>query len=74
MARVLHILKGEHAAQAIAVIEPQVAAGDAVTVALLADAEAPALPAGIRVRHIPGDTSYDELLTLIFEADSVVTW
>ena len=74
MARVLHILKGEHAAQALAVIEPQVVAGDAVTVALLADAEAPALPASVAVRRVPGDASYDDLLTLIFESDSVVTW
>ena len=74
MARVLHLLKGDHAAQAVAVITPQAAAGDRVTVALLGDTAAPSLPAGVEVRRIPADTSYGDLVELIFEADHVVTW
>ena len=74
MARALHLLKGDHAAEAIAVIAPQVAAGDQVTVALLAGAALPALPAGVEVHRVPEDASYERLLELIFAADSVVTW
>ena len=74
MARVLHVLKGDHAAEAVSVISPQLAAGDEVTVALLADVPQPALPAGVTVRRVPGEASYDELLELIFLADHVVAW
>ena len=74
MARVLHVFKGDHAATALSVIAPQVAAGDQVGVALLADAAAPGLPAGVTIHRVPGDTSYERLLELIFEADHVVTW
>jgi len=74
MARALHVLKGDHASDAATVIESQIAAGDHVTVALLADARLPELPGGIEIHRVPGDTSYERLLELIFEADSVVTW
>ena len=74
MAHALHLLKGDHADRAVAVIGPQIAAGDRVTVALLGGAAAPSLPAGVDVRRVPEDLSYDELLELIFAADTVVTW
>jgi hypothetical protein len=74
MARVLHVFKGDHAAEALAVITPQVATGDEVSVALLAGAEPPALPGGITIHRVPEEASYERLLELIFEADSVVTW
>ena len=74
MPRVLHLLKGDHAELALAVITPQAAAGDQVSVALLGATPAPALPAGVTIHHVPADTSYERLLELIFEADSVVTW
>lgn len=74
MPRVLHVLKGDHTDLALAVIGPQTAAGDEVTVALLGATPAPALPAGVTAHRVPEDTSYERLLELIFEADSVVTW
>jgi hypothetical protein len=74
MADMLHVLKGDHATEALAVIAAQVAAGDRVTVALLAGAAVPSLPAGVEVHRVPEDASYERLLELIFAADSVVTW
>lgn len=74
MARVLHLFKGAHAGEALAVIEPQAAAGDEVTVALLGGAAVPALPTGVSIRRVPDDTSYEGLLELIFSADHVVAW
>lgn len=74
MATVLHLFKGGDAALALATIEAQRDAGDAVTVALLHDATMAALPDGIRVHHVPSDLPYDKLLDLIFASDSVVTW
>ena len=74
MAGLLHLLKGDHAAEAVAVIAAQIAAGDQVTVALLAGAAAPPLPASVEVHRVPEDASYERLLELIFAADSVVTW
>ena len=74
MSRVLHLFKGTHAGEALAVIAPQAAAGDEVTVALLGGAAAPALPAGVSVQRVPEDASYERLLELIFAADHVVTW
>jgi hypothetical protein len=74
MASALHLLKGADAALPAAVIARQLAAGDRVTVVLLAGAEATALPPAVTVRHLPEDLSYGELLELIFDADHVVTW
>ena len=74
MSRVLHVFKGPHASEALAVITPQAAAGDEVTVALLGGVTAPALPRGVHVTRVPEDVSYERLLELIFEADHVVTW
>ena len=74
MARVLHLFKGDHVPEAAAVIGPQRAAGDDVTVALLGDTPPPALPAGVAIRRVPGELTYEQLVDLIFAADSVVTW
>jgi hypothetical protein len=74
MARVLHVFKGDHAAETAAVIAPQLAAGDHVDVALLAGVQAPALPAGVTVHRVPDETSYEQFVELIFAADHVVTW
>ena len=74
MARVLHVLKGDHSREAALTIEPQVRAGDHVTVALIGGVAAPALPAGVETRRVPDEISYGELVELIFAADSVVTW
>ncbi|HEV8142175.1 MAG TPA: hypothetical protein VGQ77_04910 [Methylomirabilota bacterium] len=74
MTHVVHIFKGDHAAEAGAVISPQVAAGDEVTVVLLAGTAPPALPAGVKIQRVPEETSYERLLELIFAADHVVTW
>jgi hypothetical protein len=74
MPRALHVLKGDHTGQAAAVIEAQLAAGDAVTVALIGGIAAPALPERAVVHRVPDEVSWERLLELIFEADSVVTW
>jgi hypothetical protein len=74
MGRVLHVLKGAEPALALATIGGQAADGDDVSVALLHGAPVPPLPPGVRVLHVPDDTSYERLLELIFEADQVVTW
>jgi hypothetical protein len=74
MARALHVLKGGDTALALATVEQQVGAGDAVTVALLPDAGAPALPRGVAVHRVPDEWSYERLLEAIFEADHVWSW
>ena len=74
MARQLHVFKGDRAPIAAAVIAPQIAAGDEVTVAVLGNATPPPLPAEVTVHRIPGELSYDALVELIFAADSVITW
>ena len=74
MAAALHLLKGADAALAADVIARQLAAGDRVTVVLLAGAVPPALPAGVTLRRAGADLSWDQLLDLVFEADHVVTW
>ena len=74
MARSLHVLKGGDTALALATIERQLAAGDAVTVVLLDEAQGPSLPAAVAVHRVPGEWSYERLLEAVFEADQVVTW
>ena len=73
MARVLHLVKGAHDDLARATIERQLAAGDTVTVAVLAG-EPPPLPASVGTRRVGRDCTWAELLDLIFESDHVVTW
>ncbi len=73
MPRILHLLKGP-SELALAAIGAGMAGGDAVTVALLPGAGAAALPAGVTVRRVPEEASWEELFDLIFEAESVVAW
>jgi len=75
MAAVLHLVKNSAQDELVlTTIGQQLADRDAVTVALLHGAPAPALPAGARVLRGPDDLSYDSLLELIFAADHVLTW
>ena len=74
MPSALHLLKSADATLAVATIAKEVAAGDAVTVVLLHDAAAPGLPAGVGVRRVPGDMTYDQLLDAMFAADHVIAW
>lgn len=74
MARSLHVLKDGDPALALATIERQVAAGDAVTVALLPGAAPPALPVAVAVHRVPGEWSYERLLEAVFEADQLAFW
>ena len=75
MARVLHLLPRARAPLAATVIGADIAAGDEVAVAVLAEgAVDPALPDAVSVHRIPADWSYDRLLEQIFSADRVVTW
>ena len=75
MVRVLHLLVHPDAPLAATVIRGDVAAGDEVAVALLAEgAVGPPLPEDVSVHRVPADWSYDRLLEQIFAADRVVTW
>ena len=75
MARVLHLLGHPGAPLAATVIRGDVAAGDEVAVALLAEgAVHPPLPDAVSVHRVPTDWSYERLLEQIFAADRVVTW
>jgi len=73
MPRVLHLLKAPSDI-ARAAIGAAAAGGDTVTVALLPGGEAADLPAGVTVRRVPDEASWEELFDLIFEAESVVAW
>jgi hypothetical protein len=73
MPRVLHLLKADSDI-ARAAIGAAVADGDTVTVALLPGADAVRLPASVTVRRVPDETSWEELIDLIFEAESVIAW
>ncbi|HYB40203.1 MAG TPA: hypothetical protein VEL75_00445 [Candidatus Methylomirabilis sp.] len=76
MTRFLHLLKGDSAPLAGAVIsangrEP----GAEITVVLLDATAPPALASSIRLRRLDGtDLDYSGLLDLIFESDHVVSW
>jgi hypothetical protein len=74
MASALHLLKSADAALAVATIAAEVAAGDDVTVALLHDVAAPGLPASVRIRRVPGEMTYEQLLEAMFAADRVIAW
>jgi hypothetical protein len=73
MARVLHLLKGADADLALETMTQQRAAGDTITLALLPGA-AVTPPAGVTVRRVPAELSWEQLLEAIFEADQVITW
>jgi hypothetical protein len=74
MSKVLHLLKGDDASLALATVARQLAAGDTVTVVALHGAATPPLPAGIVLRRVPEELSYDALLEAMFEADQVIAW
>jgi hypothetical protein len=74
MAAVLHLIKGSETALARAVLDRNLREGDRVTVVVLPGGAGFALPAGVTVRSLDRDLSYDQLLELIFAADQVVTW
>ena len=74
MAAVLHLIKGSETALARAVLDRNLREGDRVTVVVLPGGAGSGLPAGVTVRSLDGDLSYDQLLELIFEADQVLTW
>jgi hypothetical protein len=73
MTTVLHLLGGNDPTRALVVMAGQVAAGDAVTVALMGNA-APALPPGMTAYRVPAECSWDQLLDLVFSADQVISW
>jgi hypothetical protein len=74
MARVLHLIKSADHALALATIDQQRQAGDAITVAVLPGGVAPSLEASVTLRRVPDDLSWEALLDLVFESDHVVTW
>jgi hypothetical protein len=74
MPRVLHLLKGDDPALALAVVAQQQAAGDEITVVLLPGTPAPPLPPGVALHHVPAELSWEALLECIFAADQVITW
>jgi hypothetical protein len=73
MATVLHLVGHNDPRRALPVITRQLAAGDAVTVAVVGPA-APALPPGSTVHRVPSELSWDQLLDLILVADQTFSW
>ena len=73
MALVLHLVGGNDTGCALPIITGQLAAGDAVTVAVVGRA-APTLPPGLTVRRVPADLSWEHLLDLIFASDQTFSW
>jgi hypothetical protein len=80
MPSVLHLLKADSAAHALAAIERQSRQpATAVTVVLMHDTPTPTLPPGVTVYRLDensaeGNLSYSQLLDLIFSADQVISW
>ena len=74
MGRALHLVKTEDTGLVAATVTRQLAAGDAVTVVALHGVALPRLPAGVVVRRVPDDLSWDAVLEAMFEADQVVAW
>ena len=73
MATVLHLVGHNDARASLPVIAGQLAAGDAVTVAVLGPS-VPPWPPGLTVRRVPSELSWDQLLDLILGADQTVSW
>ena len=70
----LHLIKGDSAALAGAVIEANLREADVRVTVVLLDG-APSRPAGVAVRRLgPGDLDYAALLDLVFAHDHVITW
>ena len=80
MPRVLHLLKADSSAAALPVIERQSReSGTLVTVVLIHGAPTPIVPPGVSIHRIAengseGSLTYSQLLDLIFQADSVISW
>jgi hypothetical protein len=74
MGRALHLVKTDDNGLVAATVVRQLAAGDTVTVVVLQGATLPALPAGVVVRRVPEELSWDALLQAMFEADQVIAW
>jgi hypothetical protein len=74
MPTTLHLLKGDDPSLAVATMARQLAAGDTVSVVALHGAVVPSLPAGVALRRVPDELSYDALLEAMFEADQVIAW
>jgi hypothetical protein len=73
MATILHLVGDNGAGRALPVMARQVAAGDAVTVAVVGGGTT-AWPAGLTVRRVPAELPWDQLLDLIFAADQTFSW
>ena len=73
MPTVLHLLGHNDPAPALPIILGQLASGDAVTVAVLGPS-VPPLPAGLEIRRVPAELSWEQLLDLIFTADQTFSW
>jgi hypothetical protein len=73
MAAFLHLVGHNDPSRAVAVIAGQLAAGDAVTVAVVGPA-ALSWPPGSAVRRVPGDLTWAELLDLVLTADQTFSW
>jgi hypothetical protein len=80
MPHVLHLLKADSSPAALAVIERQSREPDTeLTVVLMPGAPAPLLPARVTVHRLAengpeGSLTHSQLLDLIFQADSAVSW
>jgi hypothetical protein len=74
MGRALHLVKTDDNGLVAATVVRQLAAGDSVSVVALHGAAPPALPAGVVVRRVPEELSWDALLEAMFEADQVIAW
>jgi hypothetical protein len=74
MGTALHLIKGEDGGLATATVTRQLAAGDTVSVVALPGAAVPTLPAGVIVRRVPDEISWEALLEAMFEADQVIAW
>jgi hypothetical protein len=73
MATILHLVGENDPGRALPAIAEQVAAGDAVTVAVVGR-DAVILPPGLTVHRVPAELPWDQLLELIFAADQTFTW
>jgi hypothetical protein len=80
MPHILHLLKADSGPSALAVIERQGREPDTeLTVVLMPGAPAPPMPAGVTLHRLAEDGSegsltYSQLLDLIFQADSTISW
>jgi hypothetical protein len=74
MATVLHLVGPNDPGAALPIMAGQLAAGDAVTVAVVGPATPSPLPPGLTVHRVPAELSWAQLLDLIFTADQTFSW